>query len=76
MAKKRGAETLFFVLFLDYWQGAEPHPFHLTRGTAPGVLWQVEMRVKTHREPESGRRGCSPQMGAGVNAGFFLTLPA
>ncbi|CAN0504732.1 unnamed protein product [Rangifer tarandus platyrhynchus] len=31
MAKKRGAETLFFVLFLDYWQGAEPHPFHLTR---------------------------------------------
>nr|XP_045375581.1 uncharacterized protein C2orf92 homolog isoform X1 [Camelus bactrianus] len=32
MAKKRGAETLFFVLFLDYWQSAGLHPFHLIQG--------------------------------------------
>lgn len=76
MAKKRRAEALFFVLFLDYWQGAEPPLFHLTGGAAPGVLWQVEMRVKTHREPGSGSRRRSPPMGAGVNAGFLLSLPA
>ncbi|XP_032325548.1 uncharacterized protein C2orf92 homolog isoform X1 [Camelus ferus] len=33
MAKKRGAETLFFVLFLDYWQSAGLHPFHLIQGS-------------------------------------------
>ncbi|XP_072807481.1 uncharacterized protein C2orf92 homolog isoform X4 [Vicugna pacos] len=33
MAKKRGAETLFFVLFLDYWQSAGLHPFHLSQGS-------------------------------------------
>jgi len=26
MAKKREAEALFVVLFLDYWQGAGPPP--------------------------------------------------
>ena len=78
MAKKREAEALFFVLFLDYWQGAEapPPPFHVTRGATRGVLWQVDMRVKTHREPESGRRRPSPPMGAGANAEFLLALPA
>ncbi|XP_020942918.1 uncharacterized protein LOC102167341 isoform X2 [Sus scrofa] len=34
MAKKRGAETLLFLLFLDYWQGAELHPLHLIKGSS------------------------------------------
>nr|XP_044628865.1 uncharacterized protein C2orf92 homolog isoform X6 [Equus asinus] len=33
MAQERGADTLFFVLFLSCWQGAEPRPFHLIKGS-------------------------------------------
>lgn len=74
---QRREEQRLSSLFSSWITGKVQSPpiFHLTRGAAPGVLWQVEMRVKT-REPESGSRRRSPPMGAGVNAGFLLSLPA
>ncbi|KAM8941875.1 uncharacterized protein C2orf92 homolog [Lycaon pictus] len=71
MPKKRGAETLFFVLFLDYWQGLlwlAPFP-PVSDGKAKSLrtlLPKSTRHSKGGLEPKSS----SPSPGAGSNTEF------